>query len=75
MKRVKPDIGHLVEPNPAAFGGNVMVLDRDTILPLWDKILGLIVDKRGIEVQVLFSGNDGLHWVRRDSLEVISESR
>ena len=71
MNRVKPDIGHLVEPRRAAFSGNVMVLDRDTILPLWDKILGLIVDKRGIEVQVLFSGNDGLHWVRRDSLEVI----
>ena len=71
MKRIKPDIGHLVEPRNGAFGGNVMVLDRDTILPLWDKILGLIVDKRGTEVQVLFSGNDGLHWVRRDSLEVL----
>ena len=70
MKRIKPDIGHLVEPRPGAFGGNVMVL-QDTILPLWDKILGLIVDKRGIEVQVLFSGDDGLHWVRRDSLKVL----
>ena len=70
MKRVKPDIGHLVKPRRGAFSGDVMVL-QDTILPLWDKILGLIVDKRGIEVQVLFSGEDGLHWVRRDSLKVL----
>jgi len=71
MKRTKPDIGHLVEPREGAFGGNVMVL-QDTVLRKTGNTVGLIIDKRGIEVQVLFSG-DGLHWVRRASMEVISD--
>ena len=48
-----------------------MVL-QDTVLRKTGNTVGLIIDKRGVEVQVLFSGN-GLHWVRRANMEVIND--
>jgi len=60
-KRICPKPGHLVH-----------VRNRS---PLYDDVntnTALIVDKRGIEVRVMINGR--LTWVRRDQLEVISES-
>lgn len=58
---IAPGIGHLVRAR--------------NMSPLWDDVgtnTALVVDKRGIEVKVMINGR--LTWVRRDLLEVISES-
>ena len=61
MKRIKPDIGHLVMP-----------IADGTLVHSLGRIQGLIIDKRGIEVVVMWQNNE-IVWRRRDLLEVISE--
>ena len=60
-KRICPKPGHLVR----ARSRSPLYADVNTNT-------ALIVDKRGIEVRVMINGR--LAWVRRDQLEVISES-
>ena len=64
MRPIKPDIGHLVrarhKSNLAADCGSAMT--------------ALVVNKRGIEVQVILP-KGMLAWVRRDQVEVIDGSR
>jgi hypothetical protein len=55
-----PRLGHLVVPRPDFKGAGTGE--------------GLIIDTRGIEVMVMQSDAEMI-WVRRDQLEVISESR
>ena len=60
MNRIKPNLGHLVQPRKNFHGAGSGE--------------GIIVDKRGIEVMVMqFDGE--MIWVTRDQVEVISESR
>ena len=63
MKRICPKPGHLVRArNRSPLEHDVGAINA-----------ALVVDKRGIEVEVMINGR--LAWVRRDLLEVISESR
>jgi len=39
----------------------------------WFETTALVLDKRGIEILVWYDGKK--RWVRRDSVEVVSESR
>lgn len=62
---IKPDIGHLVR----ARAGSVLDIDLSKLRPT-----AIVVDKRGIEVQIVLPFGKQV-WVRRDLLEVISEAR
>jgi len=62
MKRMKPDIGHVVRVRRA----------RDW-WSAW-KGCGIIIAKRGIEVLVMLPDSQRA-WVRRDSLDVVSDSQ
>jgi hypothetical protein len=71
MKRIKPDIGHLVQSRKDS------AIESDL-----GSVLGLVVGKTGISVEILLSepvsspnGSKLTVWCRRDNLEVVSESR
>ena len=70
MKQICPRLGHLVRARKNSS------LEKDTAHARdgWWQNCGLIVDTRGIEVQVMLPVGE-LSWVRRDNVEVISESR
>ncbi len=70
MKRIKPDIGHLVQARKDS------AIESDL-----GSVLGLVVGKTGISVEILLSepvsasdGSESTVWGRRDNLEVVSES-
>jgi len=63
MRSIKPDVGHLVRARHRS------ALDYD----LGTLATGLVVNKRGIEVEILLSPGI-FSWVRRDLVEVISET-
>jgi len=62
MKEVCPKPGHLVRARNWS----------DSSLPP-ARNTALVVDARGIEVQVMI--NSRFTWIRRDRVEVVSESR
>ena len=67
MKQICPKLGHLVGVRKGS------ALDKDGDYAHY-RNYGLIVNTRGIEVQVLLPS--GLFsWVRRDQLEVINANR
>ena len=57
VKRIKPDIGHLIRAIGESDGSQSAI----------------VIDKRGIEVEILFSGDHDPVWVRRSDVEVIDE--
>ena len=49
-------------------------------LVMWFEAIGIIIAKRGIEVQIILRDEHGLTtfktlWMRRDAVEVVSEGR
>jgi hypothetical protein len=69
LRPICPRLGHLVR----ARRGSPLHRDAKNNFAAWQNC-GLVVDTRGIEVQVLLPG-EVLSWVRRDNVEVISETR
>ena len=70
MKRIKPDIGHLVQSRKDS------AIESDL-----GSVLGLVVGKEGISVEILLpihiktlTESNLTVWCRRDNLEVVSES-
>jgi len=72
-KSICPRLGHLVRARPQSALAKDAAHPYDIITHAWQSC-GLVVDTRGIEVQVLLPG-EVLSWVRRDNVEVISEGR
>ena len=71
MNAIKPDVGHLVRVRE----GSALARDLELGLRFKDvtrawQSCGIVVATRGIEVQVLLSG-ELFSWVRRDNVEVI----
>jgi hypothetical protein len=76
MRPIKPDVGHLVrvrEGSALARDISALGVYVDEISQAW-RGYGIVVATRGIEVQVLLPG-ELFPWVRRDNVEVISETR
>jgi|2_EtaG_2_1085320.scaffolds.fasta_scaffold21461_1 hypothetical protein len=78
MRPIKPDVGHLVRIREgSALARDISALERsvyvDEISQAW-RGYGIVVATRGIEIQVLLPG-ELFPWVRRDNVEVISETR
>ena len=68
MDRIKPDIGDLVRVKPWAPGAQYMA-------PKPGKdIFYMIVDKQGVHVRI-YSPQGDTYFVKRNTLEVVSESR
>jgi len=67
MRSIKPDIGHLVRAREySALARDITAADSP-----W-RNCGIVIARRGIEVQVLLPGNV-FSWVRRDNVEVIDQ--